>query len=299
LASRRLRGPRARRTFVAVSPVSDASSDEAPVGSGGDGPGGEESADESQLVRVGCAGLPAGVSRAAYFERLDLLETDVTFFEPPREIALKRWRGEAPPACAFSALAWQLITHDADNPGYSRLLHPLEPTLRTQVGSFRDTETVRDAWSKTLAGARALGAEVVLFQTPAGFSPSEPNRTALRRFFGEIATDRAGLTLAWEPMGLWEPAQASTLANELDLVYALDPLQLEVPPPDEPKAYFRIHGLGIYRNKLADDLMELLADMVEGYDRAWVVFANVEKYRDAQHFHRLVAGRAFVNPDED
>ena len=259
-----------------------------------------DAVDESeQLVRVGCAGLPSGVSRASYFERLDLLETDVTFFEPPREVALRRWRSEAPQACAFSTIAWQLVTHEADTPGYARLLHPLDPALRAQVGGFRDTPAVRDAWAKTVTGARALGAEVVLLQTPPAFSPSEANRTALRRFFSEIATDRAGLTIAWEPTGLWEPAQASMLANELELVYALDPLQLEVPPPDEPKAYFRIHGLGIYRNKLADDLMELLADMVEPYERAWVVFANVEKYRDAQHFHRLVAGRAFVDTDEE
>lgn len=270
----------ARRTFQAVT-VED---------------GDEEG---ERLVRVGCAGLPSGVARAAYFERLDLLETDVTFYEPPREGALKRWRSETPPTCAFSALAWQLVTHEAEAPGYARLLHPLDPKLRTEVGGFRPTPTVKDAWARTVASARALGAEVVLFQTPASFSPSESNRTALRRFFSEVAVDRADLTLAWEPTGLWEPAQASTLANELGLVYALDPLQLEVPPPDEPKAYFRIHGLGIYRNKLADDLMELLADMVEGYERAWVLFANVEKYRDAQHFHRLVASRAFVDNDED
>ena len=60
-----------------------------------------------------------------------------------------------------------------------------------------------------------------------------------------------------------------------------------------------VHGLGIYRNRLGDDLLELLADMVEGYERAWVVFANVEKYGDAQRFHRMLAGRAFIDADED
>src|SRR5205823_159255 len=152
LARRRLRASGARRTFQAVT-------DEEP---------GEES---ERLVRVGCAGLPSGVARAAYFERLDLLETDITFFEPPREGALRRWRSEAPPACAFSALAWQLVTHDAEAPGYARLLHPLDPQLRTEVGGFRPTSTVKDAWSRTLVSARALGAEVVLFQTPPSFSP--------------------------------------------------------------------------------------------------------------------------------
>jgi uncharacterized protein YecE (DUF72 family) len=253
---------------------------------------------QGRLVRVGTAGLPSGVARASYFEHLDLLETDVTFFEPPREVALRRWRTEAPAGCAFSALAWQLVTHPAGSPGYPRLGAPLPPETAAQVGDFRDTPAVRAAWQRTLAATRALGAEVVLFQTPASFAPTEPNRTALRRFFGEVATDRGDLVLAWEPAGLWEPAQASTLANELGLVYALDPLQLEVPPPDEPMAYFRLHGLGIYRGKLGDDLLELLADMVDGYDRAWVVFANVEKYGDAQRFHRLLAGREFIEPED-
>jgi uncharacterized protein YecE (DUF72 family) len=105
------------------------------------------------------------------------------------------------------------------------------------------------------------------------------------------------VTLAWEPRGIWEPAQAASLAEELGLVYALDPLQLEVPPPDGTQAYFKLYGLGIYRNKLGDDMLDLLADMVDLYERAWVVFANVEKYPDAQRFRKLLAGREFVEDD--
>ena len=48
------------------------------------------------------------MSRAAYFERLDLLETDATFYDPPRDVALRRWRAEAPGGSAFSVMAWQL-----------------------------------------------------------------------------------------------------------------------------------------------------------------------------------------------
>jgi uncharacterized protein YecE (DUF72 family) len=255
--------------------------------------------DAPPQIRVGCAGLPSGVSRGAYFQRLDLLETDVTFFEPPREVALRRWHAEAPAGSAFSVIAWQVVTHEAGTPGYARLQTPLAPDVLAGAGGFRATPAVRDAWRRTLASARALGAEVILFQTPPSFAPTEGNREALRRFCGEIAGDRDDFTLAWEPHGLWEPQQASAIANELGLVYALDPLQLEVPPPDEPKAYFRIHGLGVYRGKLGDDLLELVADMAEGYERAWVVFANVEKLGDAQRFHRLVAGREFVDSDQE
>ena len=254
---------------------------------------------EQSLIRVGCAGLPSGIPRPAYFEHLDLLEVDTTFWEPPGDAAMKRWQRETPEGEGFSILAWQLITHEGDSPGYSRLVTPLDPAARARCGSFRATDEVRMAWRRTLGSARALGAEVILFQTPTSFTPSEPNKVALRRFFGEIAPEAGDIALAWEPHGIWEPGQASALAKEVGVVYALDPLQLEVPPPDDARAYFRIHGLGIYRNKIADDLLELLADMVEHYDRAWVVFANVEKYSDAQRFHRLLAGRAYVDTDSD
>jgi uncharacterized protein YecE (DUF72 family) len=254
--------------------------------------------DDGGVVRVGCAGLPSGVSRVSYFERLDFLETDLSFYESPREVALRRWRKEAPPGAGFSMLASQLITHDADTAGYARLTTPLAPEQRVKVGSFRDTPEVREAWEQTLHGARALGAEVILFQTPPAFSPSERNRETLRRFFGEVVVGVNDMTLAWEPRGIWEPAQAAALAEELGLVYALDPLQLEVPPPDGAQAYFKLYGLGIYRNKLGDDMLDLLADMVDLYERAWVVFANVEKYPDAQRFRKLLAGREFVE-DED
>jgi uncharacterized protein YecE (DUF72 family) len=250
---------------------------------------------DENLIRIGCAGLPSGVARASYWQRLDLLETDAAFFEPPRDVALKRWRTEAPPGAGFSLAAWQLITHDFGTPGYERMTTPLAPEARGRVGSFRATAEVKDAWTRTLAAARALGAEVVLFQTPPAFSPSTPNRDALRRFMGEVVGDTGELHLAWEPRGIWEPAQAAALADELGLIYAFDPLQLEVPPPESDRAYFRVHGLGLFRNKISEDHLDVLADAASGYARAWVVFANVEKYPDAQRFRKLLAGREFVD----
>lgn len=255
--------------------------------------------DDESLLRVGCAGLPHGVSRAAYFKRLDLLETDATFQEPPRDVALRRWKTEAPAGSAFTALAWQLITHEYGSPGYESITSLDLTGLRGKVGSFRPTAEVKMAWERTLGAARILGAEVVLFQTPPGFSPSSSNQDALRRFRAEVVGDVGDLHLAWEPRGIWEPAQAGRLAAELGLIYALDPLQLEVPPPEGERAYFRVHGLGLYRNKISEDHLDVLAEMASLYRRAWVVFANVEKYPDAQHFRRILAGREFVSDDDD
>lgn len=253
------------------------------------------------IVRIGCAGLPTGVARLRYFEKLSFLETDATFYEPPRAAVLTRWRGEAPSDAAFAVLAWQLVTHEADTAGYARLVEPLPAEARLRVGSFRPTDEVRGAWRRTVDAARALRADVILLQTPPAFSPAEKHKDALRRFMGEVVAPAqlTGLTLAWEPRGVWEPAQAGRLAAELGLVYALDPLQLETAPPEGDAAYFRIYGLGLYRNKISDDHLELLAELASAYERSWVVFANLEKYPDAQRFRALWEGRDHDAGDDD
>ena len=256
--------------------------------------------DQTSVVRIGCAGLPNSVSRTQYFERLDLLEADVTFIEPPRDLALRKWHADAPQGAGFTMLAWQYITHDANTPGYERLTQPLAKELQLQVGSFRNTPAVKDAWQRTLAAAHTLSAEVVLFQSPPAFAPSQANQDAMRRFFAEIVGEPPkDLVLAWEPRGMWEPRQAGKLASELGLVYAVDPLQLEVEPPEGPDAYFRLYGLGLHRNKIGEEQMDLIADMLDLYERSWVVFNNVEKYPDAQRFKKLIAGREFVGDDAE
>ena len=249
---------------------------------------------ESPTILVGCAGLPAGLSRPAYFRNLDLLEVDATLTQPPRDTVLARWRQEAPPEAAFSALAWQLITHDASAPTYARLAPPLSEEARARVGSFRDSDEVRAAWQRTLAAARALGAGVILFQTPASFTPVEENRVALRRFFTAAAAEAPDLVLAWEPRGVWSTAAAGALAREAGVVHALDPLELEGPPPEGPLAYFRVYGLGVYGHRLSDDALERIVKAAQGYQRTWIVFASTDKYADARHLR----GRLEYDPGE-
>ena len=70
------------------------------------------------IVRVGCAGLPDGVSRAAYHERLDYLEVPGTFFD----------QGYAATLAALNAV------QAARGTGYEALLkalrsNPVETTL--------------------------------------------------------------------------------------------------------------------------------------------------------------------------
>jgi uncharacterized protein YecE (DUF72 family) len=253
----------------------------------------------SAPLRIGCAGLPSGVARPQYFARLDLLESELTFFELPSEAALKRWHKDAPPTAAFTMLAWQAITHEAGTPGYARMTHPMEPAQAREAGHFKVNAVTRDAWTRTVDSARTLAAEVVVFQTPPIFAPSSANQDAMRRFFAEVVGERPkDLVLAWDARGMWEPRPLRRLADELGLILAMDPLAADAEPPEGEQAYFRVHGLGSPRQRLGEESLEELAELSLAYEQAWVVFTSAERYPDAQRFRKLVASDAFVEHDD-
>ena len=76
-----------------------------------------------------------------------------------------RWRQEAPAGFEFAIKCFQLVTHPATSPTYRRLRRTAPPAAA--VGGFRDTPEVRAGWEETVAAADALGARIVLLQTPA------------------------------------------------------------------------------------------------------------------------------------
>ena len=43
-----------------------------------------------------------------------LVEVQQTFYEPPRDGTMRRWRALAPVDFEFTIKAWQLVTHDAE-----------------------------------------------------------------------------------------------------------------------------------------------------------------------------------------
>jgi len=205
-----------------------------------------------RVVRVGCAGLPPGTAREAYFRRLPLLEVE----GPAKPAVLRKWQRAG--------------AH----------------TLLLRVDKL---DLAAAAWRELLDGYDALKAEALVLQTPPSFSPSAANREAMKRFFGEVAGDPGDRVVCWEPRGTWEPLQAARLCLELGILHAYDPLlpDEEGPPPAAEEAYYRIYGLGLQRNRISDDNLATLAERVALHARAWVVFATGERWRDAQKFAAL------------
>lgn len=237
------------------------------------------------MLKVGCCGF--GGAQGAYYARFPVVEVQQTFYQPPRPATLERWRARAPAGFEFTLKAWQVITHPASSPTYRRMRHPPGPS--EEVGYFRPSASVFDAWERTRAAARALEARLVLFQCPASFTPSAQHVADLRAFFARVARD--GLTFVWEPRGPgWSDDLVGGLCAELDLVHAVDPFQRS--PERAPIGYFRLHGLTGARYRFTDaDLARLRAWCAE-HGEVYCLFNNLGMVEDALRFRALVEGRA-------
>jgi uncharacterized protein YecE (DUF72 family) len=233
-------------------------------------------------VRIGCCGFRS--SRESYYELLDSVEVQHTFYQPPQIPTLRRWREEAPAGFEFALKAWQVITHLSSSPTYRRVKRPLTEEQREGAGFFRPTEAVQEAWALTRECARALKARAVLFQCPASFKPTSENVENLRRFFQEV--ERGRLVFAWEPRGGWLRELVRELCDELKLWHAVDPFSERSVTPG--KCYFRLHGRKGWRYKYEEGELEELSSMLPKRATSYVFFNNVEMRDDARRFREIV-----------
>lgn len=235
-----------------------------------------------RIVKVGCCGFR--LSRAEYFARFPVVEVQQTFYQPPRIETLRGWREEAPEEFEFTVKAWMLVTHEARSPVYRRLKKELTDEEREEVGSFRPTRAVREAWEATRASAEALGARRVLFQCPASFKPTPENVGNLRAFFTSIG--RGQFTFVWEPRGGWPRELIAELCAELDLAHVVDPLVERTVTPR--RCYFRLHVRRGGRKSYEDAELTELYSMLPRGETSYVLFNNVRMAEDAGRFRRLM-----------
>jgi uncharacterized protein YecE (DUF72 family) len=241
-------------------------------------------------VKVGCCGFRSAM--AEYALRFRVVEVQQTFYQPPQIQTLERWRETAPPAFEFTLKAWQLITHEARSPTYRRLKRELGEAERAQAGSFRSTKIVKEAWTTTLACARALAARRILFQCPASFTPTTEHIENMRRFFASIERD-GDLQFCWEPRGGWPDDLVRSLCGELNLVHVVDPFTARTQTPDE--CYFRLHGRKGWRYVYEDDELEELLMMLPRDNVSYVLFNNVRMLEDASRFQDLIVRRKKID----
>ena len=241
-------------------------------------------------VRIGLCGFT--MSMEDYALHFPVVEIQNTFYDPPRDLIMRKWRAVTAPSLEYTIKVWQLVTHAAGSPTYRRMKRPL--AAGAEPGFFRDSPAVEEGWQRSLECARILQATAMLFQCPASFKPDAENVRRLRGFFERI--DRPDARMLWEPRGeAWvkNRALALSLCRDLDLVHVVDPFVTE-PEPEHP-VYWRLHGIGGARVSYTDaQLVQLRASLRRVSSEsseapAYVMFNNLPRVGDAKRFARLIA----------
>ena len=227
------------------------------------------------MFHIGCCGFT--VAKTKYYDSLDTVEMQQTFYQPPSLRALESWRASAPAGFEFAIKAWQLITHDPSSPTYQRLTNPVPDFKRQSYGFFRPTAEVWRAWEAVRRAAEILNAKVVLFQTPPNFRPGEENIANVIGFFAKAARD--GLTLAWEPRGPWKEGDIRRVCEEADVVHCTDPLRQE--PCHGRIKYLRLRGKGGRQDGYTEEDINQVIDRYKSEPEVYLLFNNSAMYQDA------------------
>ncbi|MBW2038207.1 MAG: DUF72 domain-containing protein [Deltaproteobacteria bacterium] len=231
-------------------------------------------------VKIGCCGFPIG--RKNYYRHFPCVEVQQTFYHPPGLETLARWRQEAPEGFEFTIKAWQLITHSPKSPTYRRLRMEIPDGKSDRYGNFRPTEDVFLAWQTTRRAAEALGARIVIFQTPRSFRCSAENKADMEGFFQKI--DRDEFILGWEPRG-WEEGEIEELCRKLDLLHIVNPFQGKTLWGEV--TYWRLHGIGGYRYRHSDEDLDQLRQWLPKERIAYVMFNNTSMFQDGLRFKEI------------
>jgi len=242
-------------------------------------------------VLVGCCGWAVRGGRKAYYRDFPTVEVQQTFYRLPKPETLRKWREEAPEGFIFCMKAWQGVTHPPTSPTWRRA--GVKPVKTSGYGFLRPDKDVQRAWELTAEAAEALGAQVVIVQTPPNMPADSKSVENAERFFREAVSSR--FLVGWEPRGeLARNTEAvRRICAKTGVIHVTDLLRME-PATIADTLYTRLHGLGPrevnYSYKYTDRDLENLAAAIRRHkaETAYVMFNNLSMAEDAKRFKKVV-----------
>ncbi|MDE2143839.1 MAG: DUF72 domain-containing protein [Elusimicrobia bacterium] len=195
----------------------------------------------------------------------------------PRAATLAGWRTGIPAEAEFSVQAYRLITHGREDRGFPpSAKKTLTASRQLHCGGFRDTLEVHEAWLSTKSAVEALGAKVVVFETPPSFQPGPDSLRDFYRFFKKLS--RGPLSCVWQPRGsAWEPRLLDKVCGELGLIRAFDPLKEAGP---QRGAFRYLRPLGPRTGSFSVDNMSTIREAALQRP-SYLVFSHRDAFRDA------------------
>ncbi|MCR4294750.1 MAG: DUF72 domain-containing protein [Elusimicrobia bacterium] len=234
------------------------------------------------MIKVGCAGYPIGRDR--YWRSLSFVETD-TGKGLPRLETLAAWRADIPAGGEAALQALRSITHGPDDRGFPASGRKMPKNRQVLCGAFRESLEVHEAWMATKAAAEALGAKIVVFETPASFQPGSDRLRDMYRFFKGAA--RGKLAFVWHPRGSEWSSLEDKVSAELGLIRAFDPLRQ---PPPLKGAFLYMRPLIARMGILGVDNMATIASAC-GDIPAYLTLSHRAAFRDAERLKDLLGSK--------
>lgn len=234
------------------------------------------------MIKVGCVGYPVGRDR--YWRSLSFVETDTGKGLPKLE-TLASWRADIPQGGEAALQALRTITHGPEDRGFPASGRKLPKNRQALCGFFRESLEVHEAWMATKAAAEALGAKIVVFETPASFQPGPDRLRDLYRFFKKAARGR--LIFVWHPRGGEWASLGDKVCVELGLIRAFDPLRQ--PPPRKGSFLYMRPGIARMGTLGVDNMATIAAACVEipGY----VALGHRAAFRDAERLKETLGSK--------
>lgn len=209
----------------------------------------------------------------AFADFFDLVEVNSTFYNLPQVKTAEKWRKlarEVNDNFEFTVKASKVITHKDRFSG------------EKSIEKFGEVKQI----------ASALGAEIILLQTPPSFGPVQENLENMNKFFSSI--EREDFKLVWEPRGEWEQNEGRIreVCQKNDLIHCSDPFKM-LPVRKTSISYSRLHGKPpgeqmykyTFNQKDLKKLKELL-NKIES-EQKYVLWNNYNMYQDLKKFEKL------------
>jgi len=218
-------------------------------------------------IHVGCSGWFYSHWRGIFYPRQEVttknwfayyanvfgtVELNAPFYRWPKPATVRRWSREAPPGFIYTVKVNQLITHE------KRLL--------------RTRQLVRDYYAIADTLQEKMGC--FLFQFPPSFKYSAVN---LKRIVTQLDPARRSV-VEFRHRSWWRENVFSALREHGITFCAVSAPRLpEEFPPNQPVAYFRLHGKSQwYRHNYTAAELQIWQDRIlaSGAREAWIYFDN-------------------------
>jgi uncharacterized protein YecE (DUF72 family) len=214
------------------------------------------------MITVGCAGFPVPATR--YFKEFLFVEIQETHHALPGMGTIRRWRREAPPGFTFAMLAPREIGQEG----------------------FREGKVTETALLTLLEVGKELESKIAVFVSPPELTSSRANKAAVKDFLQGVR--KKFEQVVWEPPTGWDPDDAASLAADVKVIPARDPLAHGM--LETPLAYYRLPGPAGHKSRYEDPAIEKLAALAQEAKHKDVtyVFTNVDMFADAKRFKKAM-----------